>query len=58
MYACRFARLFETHKCTSVACVILSFFDDFPFSSQRRIRLDMHSMYGDRSQGVSNCHSA
>ena len=44
MYVRRFAGLLETHKCTSVACVLLSFLIAFyPSSRQRRIRLDVRS---------------
>ena len=33
MFASRFARLLETHKCTSVTCVLLSFFDSISLAS-------------------------
>ena len=33
MYVCRFIRLLETHKCASVACVLLSFFDSISLAS-------------------------
>ena len=51
-----------SHKCTSVACVRLSFFDSIPrwhSYIQRRIWLDMRLMYGtDHKKGMSKCHSA
>ena len=33
MYARRFARLLETHKCASVAYVLLSFFENISLAS-------------------------